>query len=172
MVPEFESSPDRCPALMKDRARKSKLSTFDVVDNGAAFLGSKDFPKDLRASCLRHDPKALLFGTDAVEKSPSAERITVFKRILDGRVKGKRFMVCSGGDDKLVPYVHSKPFLDFLEEANKTWYQEGHVYLENKLYGGVGHTFSVGMVKDALRFLIEALATHTDGGSDENRPRI
>ena len=144
---------------MTDRARRSKLDTYDPDDNGASFLGSRHFPRDLVALCRRADPKALLFGTDPVPKTSELskgerERIG---RALDERVGGKRFLVCSGADDKLVPYRASRQFMKFFEGAVGRWYKGREVVVENTVYEGVGHEFSEGMVKDSVRFIVDAL---------------
>ncbi|KAI3535162.1 hypothetical protein CABS01_12137 [Colletotrichum abscissum] len=163
-----------CPdymALLSDRARLSKLATFSAQDNGASFLGSRDFPPDLVASCLRHDPKGILFGTGAVPTPDSlttednAEERKRLRGVLDGlRLHGKKFLVCSGGEDKLVPYAMSAPFLEFLTAATGTWYRDAGVEVENKVYEGVGHAFSEGMVEDSVRFLVDAVAGKDAGG--------
>ncbi|GKT91218.1 alpha/beta-hydrolase [Colletotrichum tofieldiae] len=109
-----------CPdymGLLSDRAKKSKLATFSAEDNGVSFLGSRDFPPDLVASCLRHDPKGILFGTGAVPASAgslSGDERRRLRGVLDGlRLGNKKFLVCSGAEDKLVPYKMSEPFVDF-----------------------------------------------------------
>ncbi|KAK1479903.1 hypothetical protein CCUS01_00457 [Colletotrichum cuscutae] len=150
----------------------SKLATFSAQDNGASFLGSRDFPPDLVASCLRHDPKGILFGTGAVPTPDSlttednAEEQKRLRGVLDGlRLHGKKFLVCSGGEDKLVPYAMSAPFLEFLTAATGTWYRDAGVEVENKVYEGVGHAFSEGMVEDSVRFLVDAVAGKDAGGA-------
>ncbi|KZL68430.1 hypothetical protein CI238_00183 [Colletotrichum incanum] len=169
-----------CPdymALLSDRAKKSKLATFSAEDNGASFLGSRDFPPDLVASCLRHDPKGVLFGTGAVPASAeslSAEERQRLRDVMDGlRLGNKKFLVCSGAEDKLVPYKMSEPFVDFFAGAVGTWYADEGVVLENKVYEGVGHAFSEGMVEDSLRFLVDAVAEKDGGqGGGERRAKI
>ncbi|WQF88353.1 Putative alpha/Beta hydrolase [Colletotrichum destructivum] len=169
-----------CPdymALLSDRAKKSKLATFSASDDGASFLGSKDFPSDLVASCLRHDPKGILFGTGAVPASaeglPEDERRRL-GGILDGLgLRRKRFLVCSGAEDKLVPYKMSEPFVEFFAGAAGAWYADRGVVVENKVYDGVGHAFSEGMVEDSVRFLVDAVAEKDGGqGGDERRAKI
>ncbi|GJC79713.1 hypothetical protein ColLi_02551 [Colletotrichum liriopes] len=169
-----------CPdymALLSDRAKKSKLATFSAEDNGVSFLGSRDFPPDLVASCLRHDPKGILFGTGAVPASAgslSGDERGRLRGVLDGlRLGNKKFLVCSGAEDKLVPYKMSEPFVDFFAGAVETWYAGEGVVLENKVYEGIGHAFSEGMVEDSLRFLVDAVAAK-DGsqGGEERRAKI
>ncbi|KAM0285616.1 hypothetical protein ACHAQH_001322 [Verticillium albo-atrum] len=170
-----------CPdfmALMTNRAKNAGLSSYTADDKGASFLGSKDFPKDLVRACAKHDPKAILFGTGMIPKKPSEEEQQQLKAVLNDRLKGKKFLVCSGGDDKLVPYSQSKRFLEFLESATKTWYKEGGIVLENKVYEGIGHAFSEDMVEDAVRFLLDEVASAPGGergpraGSEEGRSKI
>ncbi|KAH8671201.1 Alpha/Beta hydrolase protein [Xylariales sp. PMI_506] len=150
-----------CPdymALMSDRARKSRLATFSATDNGASFLGSADFPDALVRACQKYDPKGITFGTGTVATPPSPEEKARLAKIFDSSVHGKKFMVLSGGADKLVPYEHLKPFLDFFQDAVDTWYKEAGTTLENIVYPNVGHLFSPDMQKDAVRFLIDAVS--------------
>jgi hypothetical protein len=142
---------------MRDRARLSKLSTYSAEDEGASFPGSKDFPPALVEACKKLDPKAILFGTSAVPApgtTSEAEKRRL-RKVLDEKVRGKKFLVCSGGDDKLVPYRCSEPFMDWFEDATKTWY--GDVHVENKVYPGIGHIFSEEMVGDVIRFVMDVV---------------
>ncbi|KAM0432271.1 hypothetical protein ACHAPT_004811 [Fusarium lateritium] len=134
-------------SLMSDRAAIAKL---DCGDN---FIGSKYFPDDLVKTCLSYDPRALLFGTSPVQ--PDQARL---KPILDARVRGKRLLLCSGGDDVLVPYANSRPLATLLKEAagERGWY-DGSVVVEDRVYEGVGHRFNAAMVEDAVRFLVDAV---------------
>ncbi|TVY68807.1 hypothetical protein LSUE1_G008659 [Lachnellula suecica] len=144
-----------CPdymRVMSDRARLTKLQTY-TSSNGAKFLGSKDFPHALVASCKKWDPKGILFGTSEVTSGPSED----IRGLLNSKIKGKRILVCSGGADKLVPYHCSEPFLNFLKDATEGWYKDGGVYLEDNVYAGVGHAYSEGMVKDTTRFVSDTL---------------
>ncbi|KAM0333373.1 hypothetical protein ACHAQA_002034 [Verticillium albo-atrum] len=170
-----------CPdfmALMTNRAKNAQLASYTADDKGASFLGSKDFPKDLVRACSKHDPKAILFGTGTIPKKPSQEEQQRLKPLLDDRIKGKKFLVCSGGDDKLVPYSQSKRFLEFLENATQSWYKNGGVVLENKVYEGIGHSFSEGMVEDAVRFLLDEVTSASgrgrkgSAGTDEGKSKI
>lgn len=155
--------------LMRDRARLSKLATHSAADGGASFAGSRDFPPALVEACKKLDPKAILFGTSAVPApgttTSEAERRRL-RAVLDQKVRGKKFLVCSGGDDKLVPYRCSKPFLDWFKDAARTWYADGGVYIEDNVYAGVGHTFSAEMVKDAVRFVVDVVAGEEKGSSE------
>jgi hypothetical protein len=148
-------------ALLTDRARLSKLETYNHQDNGASFLGSGHFPNDLVRLCTRIDPKGLLFGISPIV-SPSEnvgrERL---RRLLEKHIGGKRILVCSGGKDKVVPYRISQPFVEFLEQASRTWCADAGILMENKIYDGVGHEFSREMVQDAIAFLLDAVADKT-----------
>lgn len=78
--------------------------------------------------------------------------------ILDSRIRGKRLLVCSGANDRLVPYANSQPFLTLLKDALDGWYSDAGVVLEDRVYEGVGHSFSKDMVQDAVAFLVNAVA--------------
>jgi hypothetical protein len=142
---------------MTDRASLSKLETY-TSSNGAGFLGSKDFPKALISSIQKWDPRGQLFGTSEINPNPSDKEQARLREILDLKIKGKKVLVCSGGDDKLVPYHCSEPFMDFLKNATSGWYKDGNVYIEDNVYPGVGHAYSEGMVKDTTRFVNGVLA--------------
>ncbi|OLN86453.1 hypothetical protein CCHL11_06412 [Colletotrichum chlorophyti] len=166
-----------CPdyaGLLADRAKKSRLASFDVKDGGASFLGGRDFPADLVAACLREDPKGMLFGTGPVPMKGSLDdgEKGRLRGVLDGlRITGKRFLVCSGAEDKLVPYAASEAFVEVLREAAGTWYADAALVVENRVYEGVGHEFSAGMVEDACRFLLDAVSA-ADGRGKEGKARI
>lgn len=144
--------------MMSDRARLSKLQTYTTSD-GARFLGSVDFPKALIWSCQKWDPKGSLFGTAGINTSPSESEQKRMRELLDAKLKGKHILVCSGGDDRLVPYHCSEPFLAFLKQASTGWYRDGNVYVEDRVYTGVGHAYSQEMVQDTTRFVSDVLAS-------------
>lgn len=144
--------------VMTDRAKLSKLSTYSKSDSGASFLGSKDFPDALVASCKKYDPKGILFGTGEISFPTSDAEKERLKPILDSRVRGKKFQILSGGADKLVPYAKSKPFLDFFKSASTTWYKEGGISVEDIVYPEAGHEFNAEMMKDAVRFIVDAVS--------------
>ncbi|TLD23810.1 hypothetical protein PspLS_06741 [Pyricularia sp. CBS 133598] len=150
--------------LLSDRAKLSKLPTFSTEDNGASFLGTKDFPPDLVRACEKYDPRGLVFGP---RKTPSwplpAEGALEVKHILTSRLRGKRLLNCSGGDDKLVPYYCSKPFVEFMKGAQQEW-SELDLVFDDRVYAGAGHEFSPGMVTDAVQFLVET--TRTEGSRE------
>jgi hypothetical protein len=143
--------------LMTDRAKLSKLETV-ISSNCAEFLGSKDFPKALISSVQKWDPRGLLFGTSDINAIPSDEEQARLRKILDSKIKGKRILVCSGGDDKLVPYHCAQPFMNFLKNATSGWYKDGNIYVEDNVYPGVGHAYSEDMIKDTTRFVSDILA--------------
>lgn len=150
-----------CPDYMRvmtDRARLSKLKTY-ISSDGAEFLGSKDFPKALMSSVQKWDPKGMLFGASEINIHPSESEQERLRQILDKKIKGKRVLVCSGGDDKLVPYHCSEQFMKFLKTATSSWYKDGDVYVEDNVYPGIGHAYSEGMVKDTTRFFADILAS-------------
>jgi len=142
---------------MTDRARLSKLETYKS-SNGAEFLGSKDFPTALISSTQKCDPRGLLFGTSEINPNPSEKEQARLGQILDSKIKGKQILVCSGGDDKLVPYRCAEPFMKFLNNATSGWYKGGNVYVEDNVYPGIGHAYSEGMVNDTTRFVSDILA--------------
>ncbi|KAE8448119.1 hypothetical protein EG329_009884 [Mollisiaceae sp. DMI_Dod_QoI] len=150
-----------CPdymRMMTDRARLSKLKTY-TTSNGATFLGSADFPNALISSCEKGDAKGILFGTGEINANPSEEEQRKLRPLLDEKLKGKHVLICSGGEDKLVPYHCSEPFLTFLKQATNGWYKDGGVYVEDNVYAGVGHAYSEGMVKDTTRFVSDLIAS-------------
>ncbi|OTB00839.1 hypothetical protein M426DRAFT_323950 [Hypoxylon sp. CI-4A] len=164
-----------CPdygSMMKDRARLSRLQTFSASDNGASFLGSKDFPDALIDACNKYDPKSILFGNRGEVIPPSsAEEQERLSSLLDEKISGKRFQVLSGGADKLVPYSAGEPFLKFFKGAADGWYRDGHIYVEDKVYPGVGHAFNDEMRSEAVRFILDTIAL-ADGEKETVAPKI
>lgn len=142
---------------MKDRARLSKRSTYDKGSKGADFLGSKDFPSALVAQCAQFDPKGIVFGTNDVVEAPSEPEQAQLRQILDKHVKGKRLLMTSGGDDKLVPWRCSEPFTKFFTKAAEGWYKDSGLVLDNRIYAGTGHECSPQMVVDAVSFVVEVV---------------
>ncbi|KAM7196501.1 hypothetical protein V8F20_006975 [Naviculisporaceae sp. PSN 640] len=144
-----------CPDFMymlSHRAKKSRLATFSAADNGATFLGSKDFPASLVNACVKQDPRGILFGTSEVNtKNLSTKQ----QDILQERLGGKKILVCSGGADKLVPYSCSEPFLSWLKDAVV---KEKNIEVDDLVYEGVGHQFSPQMVEDAIKFVVDVVA--------------
>jgi hypothetical protein len=101
----------------------------------------------------------MFFGTEPVPSTPptEAERQRL-EAILDERVRGKRFLLCSGGDDKLVPYARSKAFVDWFRGAAETWFRQGDLRVDDRVYSGVGHAFSADMVRDAVQFVLDVVS--------------
>lgn len=170
-----------CPdfqLLMRDRARLSKLPTYyddtptPTAGAGAAgsgFLGSRDFPPALVAQCARFDPKGILFGADDVVEAPSEAQQARLRPILDAHVKGKKLLMCIGGDDKLVPWRCSEPFTRFFTGAAQGWYKDSGLVADNRVYAGVGHECSSGMVVDAVRFVCEVVQSAGAEGQPVSR---
>lgn len=154
-----------CPdyvRLMSDRARLSKLKTWtESSPPGSEFLGSEDFPPGLVEAVEKWDP-AGLFGkalgnitpSDGVH-DPSVEEQERLVPLMRHCLQGKRVLNLAGGADKLVPYKCAEPFLSWLKKAigSEGWFQDGEVVLEDKIFDGVGHDMSEGMVKEVLRFM-------------------
>ncbi|KAK3946049.1 hypothetical protein QBC46DRAFT_370692 [Diplogelasinospora grovesii] len=153
--------------LMSDRANRSKLST---CQDGSSFLGSKDFPPSLVAACRKMDPKAILLGTDPVPSSAEGGIPETVARALQYRLQDKKFLLCSGGDDRLVPYACGKLFLHWFKEAIRCC-PEANISLEDNLYPGIGHTFSAEMVKDAVRFVTDVVASAGQQEKEKGGPR-
>ncbi|KAK4122293.1 hypothetical protein N657DRAFT_646976 [Parathielavia appendiculata] len=160
--------------LLSDRARLSRLSTYSEQDDGASFLGSRDFPPSLVETCKKLDPKAIFFGTSAVpETKTTGTADEGARQIFRDRLRGKKFLLCSGADDKLVPYSRcSEPFLQWFKQAAATWAEEG-VSVDDRVYQGVGHSFSTDMVADAVQFVLDVVGSADQGlpitGGEEQR---
>ncbi|KAL1886005.1 hypothetical protein Cpir12675_006939 [Ceratocystis pirilliformis] len=152
-----------CPdfmRLMKDRAQRTKLPTYDPSNDGVTFLGSKHFPPDLVAECRKYDPRGVLFGTteipDDIGSISDDEKKRITQTLVD-KMGGKKVFVTFGGQDKLVPYSMSKPFLDFLSKATASWGGCEAVTLKQKVYEEAGHVFTEPMVLDSLEFLCDVM---------------
>lgn len=124
---------------------------------GAKFLGSNDFPRDLIETVKKRDPKGILFGGGDINLNPTEIKKEDYRTILGSRLKNKKILVCSGSDDKLVPYFCTEPFLKFLKLASQEWYPEINLYIEDKVYPNVGHTFTNDMLRDSIRFVTDSL---------------
>ncbi|POS85778.1 hypothetical protein EPUL_001893, partial [Erysiphe pulchra] len=99
--------------LISDRAQRSGRESA-----GTGFLGSLDFPMSLFSVVQKRDPRGIFFGAREVNVNPSEVEQKSFRTLLEKKLKNKQILVCSGGDDKLVPYRCSEPFLKFLENAS------------------------------------------------------
>ncbi|KAL2129605.1 hypothetical protein VTI74DRAFT_7539 [Chaetomium olivicolor] len=160
--------------LLSDRARLSKLSTYSKDDGGISFLGSRDFPPSLIEACKKFDPKAIFFGTSAVPDVKEGGLLDdTWRQIIRDRVRNKKFLLCSGGDDKLVPYKCSEPFLQWFKPATRSWFREEGVSVDDRVYPGVGHSFSVDMIADSVQFVVDVVAgagqAASPGSVDEQR---
>lgn len=132
-----------CAGLMSDRAKKADL------DCGDDFLGSKYFPPSLLTTAAQHDPKSMLFQNSALPSLPLTHKErTRLRQILDSRgcLKDKKLLLCSGGEDPLVPWGNSEPFVQVLRDVG--------VDVDGRVYDGVGHKFSKDMVQDTVKWLV------------------
>lgn len=121
-------------------------------------MGSKYFPPDLLAKNLSRDPKGILFGTADIPQVPIAKaEQDRLRPILEGRVRGKHLLLCSGAEDKLVPYKDSEPVIKVLQDAASGW-ADGSFSITDKLYKGAGHEFRGDMVADSVAFIVDAVA--------------
>lgn len=167
--------------LMSDRARLSKLATWTSTDPpGSSFLGSIDFPAGLVEAVEKYDPAGLLLGEIAsrddnfYKRNPTASEQKRLLPLMKRSLQGKRILNLAGGADKLVPYKRGEPFLRWLKNATAStgWFNEGGVVFEDIVFDGIGHDMSPGMVKEAHRFVIEALEqtpTSTDAAGRESK---
>lgn len=158
-----------CPdyiSLMSDRARLSKLDSWTKSSvPGSEFLGSKDFPIGLIGAVEKYDPAGLLLGDIAVRsddtysRHPTDQEKKRLLPLMKSSLQGKRILNLAGGNDKLVPYKCSEPFLQWLTNATgpKGWFRDGNLVLEDIVLDGVGHEMSPGMVTEVHRFVTEAL---------------
>lgn len=131
---------------MSDRAKEADL------DCGEGFLGSKYFPRCLLTTAAQHDPKSILFQEAAVPSLPlTLKERTRLRQVLDARgcLKDKKLLLCSGGEDPLVPWRNSEPFVEVLRDVG--------VDVDGRVYKGVGHKFSKGMVEDVVEWLVDAV---------------
>jgi len=154
--------------MISERAKKSKLSTWRDEDGAASFLGSKDFPPALVEMCRKYDPKCMLFDIPRVPEPSSAplpgSAGEAVRQKIEKSLAGKRLLLCSGGDDKLVPYQCSVPFVSWLKEVVGSWLKHCDISIEDKVYPGIGHTFSLGMIEDSVRFILENVEADSRGG--------
>ena len=127
-------------------------------------MGSQDFPSGLVEACRVLDPKGLIFSTGKAVWPSSESKQRQARRLLADRIAGKKFLICSGGSDKLVPYRCSEEFLNFFKKASESW-TDIDFSVENNVYSGTGHVFSADMVKDSLRFICNAVAADEEASS-------
>lgn len=146
-----------CPdflRLITDRAAKSKLQTWTSSSPpGATFLGSEDLPIPMLDAVRKWDPAGLLMSgpNDELWRHSETQAPRRKESLLAKRLGGKRILDLAGGEDKLVPVGCSKPFLDWLEAQAEA----GKVELVRRVYDGVGHEMSEGMVKEAVAFVAD-----------------
>ncbi|MCJ1352561.1 MAG: hypothetical protein MMC33_002545 [Icmadophila ericetorum] len=162
-----------CPdyvRLMSDRARLSKRKSWkESTPPGATFLGSADFPNALVKAVEQYDPAGFFLGSvkartdENHEHKPSdSEREKLIPR-LKSTLGGKRILNLAGGADKLVPYHRSEPFLLWLKRAigaggaAAAWFPDGNIYLEDRVFEGVGHASTPEMLDVANRFIVDTL---------------
>lgn len=157
---------------MSQRAKKANLVSSSK-NSSSSFIGSRHFPRDLVKSCLAHDPKGLLFGTEPIPSLPltQAEQERL-RPVLDARIRGKKLLLCSGRDDELVPYANAESLIAVLREAAGGWYNNGGVTVDDRVYDAVGHWFSKEMVQDAVGFLVDAVARGPRRRQEDDKSRM
>ncbi|RKF72880.1 putative alpha beta hydrolase fold-containing protein [Golovinomyces cichoracearum] len=144
-----------CPdytSLMSDRAQRSSRESA-----GPNFLGSSDFPKSLMEVVQKRDPRGIFFGFQEVTLDQSDADKKKLRDVLDSKLRNKRILLCSGKNDNLVPYRCAEAFLAFLKNASTRWYSDGNFHIEDRIYPGIGHTFSDDMLRDTVQFVIDTL---------------
>lgn len=113
----------------------------------------------------REDPAGLLGGRgdDGYEGDITEEEKARVTLLMQRSLKGKRILNMAGGNDKLVPYKCSEPFLSWLKNAVGPggFFADGGVVLEDIIFEGVGHEMSPGMVEEVHRFVIDTLEQST-----------
>jgi hypothetical protein len=160
-----------CPdfsRLMAQRASKSKISDWTTSSiPGSAFFGSPSFPDALIGSIDSSDPAGALLPLGAkatglpplqAPKTASLLPISQARTVarLNKMLKGKAILNLSGGNDKLVPYSCSAPFMDFIKaaaEPREGWWKEGGLLVVDRVFPGVKHETSPEMAKMAVEFV-------------------
>lgn len=159
-----------CPdyvRLMTDRARLTKLDTWTHSSPpGFEFLGSEDFPKGLIEAVEKYDPAGLLLGEvtsargdDIFSRNPTELEKKRLMPLMKSSLQGKRILNMAGGNDRLVPYSCSEPFISWLKNGTAPggWFADGNFVLEDIVFDGVGHEMSSGMVNEVHRFVLDKL---------------
>ncbi|PCH02255.1 Hypothetical protein PENO1_038470 [Penicillium occitanis (nom. inval.)] len=150
-------------ALMTDRARLSKLSTYLQPNDapGSQFLGSRHFPSSLLEVVRKRDPAAFLTGGIPASLSGDeydAKSIEIINRYLGG----KRILCMSGATDKLVPYRLTESFITWLKTHATTGSSVGmgggpikkaDLWVEDSVYQNTAHDFTEAMMDEALEFM-------------------
>lgn len=178
-----------CPDLLGERARRRRRRRHRAELTGpaaglmldramrAGFVGAEAavggrlFPDALVDALAAHDVRAVLLGgrDGAVPAPPlAAAEQARLRRVLDARLRGKRLLLCSGGDDTLVPHARTRPLAALLADAAAGWYADGGLEVEDRVYAGEGHCFSAAMVLDAVAFLLRVVA---EGPRERRAPR-
>ena len=152
---------------MTDRARLSRLESWlKSTPPGAEFLGSADFPSKLVEVVEKYDPAGMLSGEvvkargdDFFNRDPTDEEKARLRSLMEKMLRGKRILNMAGGEDRLVPYKCSEPFLRWLKNAiaRDGFFADGDVVLKDVVFEGVGHEMSPPMVEEAHRFVVETL---------------
>ncbi|OQU95128.1 hypothetical protein CLAIMM_01377 [Cladophialophora immunda] len=141
-----------CPdytRLMTDRARLSKRKTYTSSSPpGRDFLA----PRTSRPRWWTRSRKKL--HADLTE-----EERAVLLPVMTRCFGNKRLLNLSGGADKLVPYAHSKPFIDWLKAISGKggWFEGSGFVLEDVVFEGIGHDVPSSMVPHMVRFVTETL---------------
>ncbi|KAK3681834.1 hypothetical protein LTR37_020838 [Vermiconidia calcicola] len=167
-----------CPdytRLMTDRAIRSKVSSaMSSEPPGRYFAGSTDFPPPLLEAIERYDPAGLLLGEldivtgDDHLHQPSGPEKNRLRPIMK-RLTGKKIICLSAGNDKLVPYAQSEPFLTWFKRAvdkDSGWFNDQDVEFEDIVDPNARHEFSGLMRKEAERWLCDYLADVEDSSGN------
>ena len=59
--------------------------------------------------------------------------------------------------------------MGWFKKAAGEWYREEGVEVDERVYQGVGHSFSADMVVDSVRFVMEVVGGADGPGSEEGR---
>jgi pimeloyl-ACP methyl ester carboxylesterase len=170
-----------CPdytRLMTDRARLSKRKTWTSSSPpGRDFLGSADFPPSLIEAVKKSDPAGLIWSLPGLQwrkdqehlhTSLTEEERQALLPVMTRCFGNKRILNLSGGADKLVPYAHSKPFIDWLKTVSGKggWFEGSGLVLEDMVFDGVGHEVPSRMVDEMVRFVKQSLEDERVSGMD------
>ncbi|KAH0835343.1 hypothetical protein AYO21_01562 [Fonsecaea monophora] len=161
-----------CPdytRVMTDRARLSRRKSYTSTDPpGRDFLGSTDFPPSLVEAVKKSDPAGLLWSLPGLNWRRDQEKLhtevteeerAILLPVMTRCFGNKRLLNLSGGADKLVPYAHSKPFIDWLKAVSGKggWFEGSGFVIEDIVFEGVGHDVPPSMVPHMVRFVTETL---------------
>ena len=171
-----------CPdytRLMTDRAKLSKRKTWTSSSPpGRDFLGSADFPPSLVEAVKRADPAGLLWSLpglnwhrdqEHLHTSLTEEERQILQPVMTRCFGNKRILNLSGGADKLVPYAHSKPFVDWLKTVSRKggWFEGSGLVVEDIVFDSVGHDVPSPMVDEMVRLLRESLEDEKADGMED-----